>query len=291
MLNWIKRHRLWAAIIVASLILAAFVVTSLLIPLTGEICSKDEYSGQKNCAPYNVVLAALWQIVKSSNDFGAAITALGTLAVAAFTLTLWRATDKLWRASEKALQTTERAFVFIDGFNVELTTAADAEPFVLTDLPERYQNYPELFITRFAVQPKWKNGGNTPTKRMKICIDWRGPPTGLLDYEYRTNPVAFFIAPKAVEPRAIVEMPGAQALIDHGLFSRLGDEPLMLIWGRADYKDVFENQHFIEWCYRVRFDRHDGKKLRVSFIQWNEHNQSDEELPNHGRYSLLPPPL
>ena len=112
---------------------------------------------------------------------------------------------------------------------------------------------------------------------MKICIDWRGPPTGALTYQFRSEPVGLFLAPKATEHGAFVEMPGGQRIIDYALFSHLGVEPMMLIWGRADYEDVFGKSRFVEWCYRVRFDRHDGKELRASFIQWGEYNRSDED--------------
>jgi hypothetical protein len=113
-------------------------------------------------------------------------TALFTLAIAIFTLTLKLSTDKLWDAgerqidlidnifkkqsidmvaflfvadtsakaaeksaqiAEKALTEIERAFVFIDGFNTELF----ADP--NNSLDVRY----------FAIQPLWKNAGNTQT--------------------------------------------------------------------------------------------------------------------------------
>jgi hypothetical protein len=73
-----------------------------------------------------------------------------------------------------ALETTERAFVYLDGFNVELTTAVDGK-IDLAFLPEWYRSDPGLYITRFAVSPRWKNGGNTPTRNMTIQVNWRGP--------------------------------------------------------------------------------------------------------------------
>ncbi len=56
----------------------------------------------------------------------------------------------------------------------------------------------------------------------------------------------------------------------------IGVEPLIFIWGRADYEDIFKRKHFAEWCRRLRFDRHDGKTLHASFIQWGEYNRTDE---------------
>jgi hypothetical protein len=78
-----------------------------------------------------------------------------------------------------------------------------------------------------------------------------------------------------VEHSAVIEMPPAGAIVDWSWSSR-GDEPLILIWGRADYDDVFGKHHFVEWCYRLRFERHKGERMSAGFIQWGEHNRSDE---------------
>jgi hypothetical protein len=185
-------------------------------------------------------------------------------------------TRRLWEASKEALQVTERAFVFLDGFNVELTTALDGDEVDYESLPERYRSDPGIFITRFAAQPRWKNGGNTPTKQLTIQVDWRGP-TGPIppEYVYREQPNVFFLAPKAVEPSAYIEMPGAQALINWAN-NPIGDSPMMWIWGRADYRDIFEKPHFVEWCYQLRLSRPvHNERLSAAFIQWGDYNRSD----------------
>jgi hypothetical protein len=50
----------------------------------------------------------------------------------------------------------------------------------------------------------------------------------------------------------------------------------LFVWGRADYEDVFGKKHFTQWCYQFRPERHDGKNLRVSLIQWGPYNGTDE---------------
>jgi hypothetical protein len=217
------------------------------------------------------------RLIDRHNGFFAAIAAA---IVAAFTFTLWRSTDRLWKAGKEALEVTERAFVYLDGFNYELTTALDSkiEP---EKLPERYRATPELYITRFAVQPRWRNGGNTPVENMTIRVDWRGPPAHIPpDYVYKDQPEPFFLAPKAVEPSTFIEIPEVQVLVDYGMVpvvweNYLVGDPWVFIWGRADYNDIFKRPHFVEWSYQVRFDRHDGKNLRVSFIQTGGHNRTD----------------
>jgi hypothetical protein len=186
----------------------------------------------------------------------------------------------LWRTvtdGNKQHVVVNRAFVLLDGFNVELTTAADFKSVDIDKLPERYKSDPSLYITRFAVSPRWRNSGNTPTRKMTYQVNWRGPPGPIPpDYVYSNPPEPFFLAHKAVEPSALVEIPRAPILIDWAL-RRIGEEPGVYIWGRADYEDIFGESHFVQWCRQLRFERHDGEKLRAGFIQWGEYNRSDED--------------
>lgn len=199
-----------------------------------------------------------------------------TFALVIATILLWLSTERLWKAGKEALEATERAFVFLDGFTPELTTGADLEGEHVDGIPEHYRFDPGLYISRFAVLPRWKNGGNTPTRKMTFQVNWRTPPIDIPpDYVYRRPAEPFFLAPKAAEASSVVDMPGVSILVDWS-FRPTGEEPLVLIWGRADYEDVFGRSHFVEWCYRLRFERHDRKAMRAHFIQWGDHNRSDD---------------
>jgi hypothetical protein len=201
-----------------------------------------------------------------------------TLVLTIFNVLLWRETRRIATGADIALKTAERAFVFLDGFDVEITTAADSKVVEIELLPNRYRSRPDLFLTRFAIFPRWKNGGNTPTKSLKIQINWGGP-TGHVppDYIYARPPTPFFLAPKAAEISAEIEIPPAASLINWGM-SPIGEEPHIWIWGRADYEDVFGRPHFTEWCRRLRFDNHRGERLRAQFIQWGDYNRTDEDI-------------
>ena len=118
-------------------------------------------------------------------EYRDAVTALATVFIALFTLTLWLATDKLWRSGQATFEAAERAFVFLDGFDTELSTGEDANG--SSSLPKRYNEHPELYITRFAVLPRWKNGGNTPTKGMTVHVNWSGPGV-TPDFKYQGTP-------------------------------------------------------------------------------------------------------
>jgi hypothetical protein len=205
------------------------------------------------------------------------VAAVAGCIVALFTFTLWRSTEKLWKAGQASLEATERAFVYIDGFNVELTTLADSPSI---SIPESLENVDKgLYVTRFALQPRWKNGGNTPTRNMKLQVHCRGPGGSLaadFAYDYPEATTPFFVAPHAVESSEVIEISGINDLIKNGTAGAVGAAPVMFVYGRADYEDVFGKSHYIQWCYRIRPDRHDGKKLRVSLIQSGSYNHSDE---------------
>jgi hypothetical protein len=115
-----------------------------------------------------------------------------------------------------------------------------------------------------------------PTRKLTIQINWRGPAGPIPpDYIYKDKK-PFFLAPHAVEPSEFIEMPGVQVVIDYAITS-LGAEPMIFIWGRADYEDIFEQPHFTEWYYQLRLERHKGKEMGANFIQWGDYNRTDEE--------------
>jgi hypothetical protein len=227
------------------------------------------------------LLASDLHVIGSSLEpYSAFITAIATIFIAWFTLSLRQSTDKLWNAGERQLTKTQRAFVHIDGFDFEISTKATGKqpPEFFEGEPEWHRSQPELVITRFALQPRWKNSGTTPTKNMTIQVDWRGPEhVPPSEYGYRNDRAPFFLAPMAVEPSEVIEVPTASAIVNWSWFP-IHPPPLILIWGRADYEDVFGGTHFVEWCYRLRLSRPvHGKTMSAGTTQWGEYNRSDED--------------
>jgi hypothetical protein len=204
-----------------------------------------------------------------------------TLVLALSTIGLWIETGRLAREGNRQHAASNRAFVFIDGFTPELTTAAEIDPSGHQYVPDLYKKDLGLYLTRLALLPRWKNSGNTHTRNMKIQVASKlfyDPSNPDLipepDYEYNTLAAPFFLAPGATELSDAIEMTGAGVLIDWS-FNPVGKGPIFLIWGRAEYEDVFGDNHFIEWCYKLRLERHDRRQLRAGVIQWGDHNRSD----------------
>jgi hypothetical protein len=81
---------------------AIFVVGFIaLIPAHGEICKESQKTGEEACISYRLVPFLVIEIGKILDALGVAITALATIAIAWFTLTLRRSTDRLWDAGNE----------------------------------------------------------------------------------------------------------------------------------------------------------------------------------------------
>src|SRR5262249_15837506 len=111
------------------------------------------------------------------NENAPAIGALATIAIAAFTWTLWRATDKLWQAGEKqiavAQKTAEAATESADAAYLSAKAALRAEqahvfPIIENEnIVEMVQSWgrsgnPAREIKRIRVSYRLKNLGKTP---------------------------------------------------------------------------------------------------------------------------------
>ncbi len=93
-------------------------IESSLIPAHADICSKNEYTGNKECATYHITLVALWHFGRLLEDHAGAITAIATVLIGYFTYTLYQATDQLKtlaKQQEKSTRIHERAYLFGGG--------------------------------------------------------------------------------------------------------------------------------------------------------------------------------
>lgn len=185
-----------------------------------------------------------------------------------------------------------RAFVSLETIDTEITTAADVRDQSMPPLPLGTDK--GLYVAYLAIQPKWKNSGTTATRNMEVQINLRGltgPLSPDFGYPY-DHPMhtkqPLFLGPKSAEPSEAIQInPNfARQIINNG-DPHSAEPPMMFIWGRADYADVFGENHFIEWCYRVRFERHVGERVRAYFIQWGEYNRTDQDNPPQQRGLLV----
>jgi len=165
MLAFFSNRNAIAGIAVIFLLFAIAIAISLYFPY-GEYCSKDEYTNAKECASYHIALVFFFRFIKSSNDYGVAITALATLAVAVFTGTLWWAAagqydllkDQIQLAREE-FTATHRPKIIVHGMDVKL--AGDGE---FRHVNFRYVNAgdTDAFVTLIASHILWTKYSMVP---------------------------------------------------------------------------------------------------------------------------------
>ena len=207
---------------------------SFLTPYSGEICLKDEYTGQKDCATYHVALVWLWQVGKTFGDFGIAITAIATVAIAGFTWTLWKASERQASLSREALIADQRAFIFATELKNEGTPFQGAYHWVF--------------------RPIWHNSGDTPTKNLRIYTECtlRNSPLQLgFDFTRTTSkPGVGLIPPKSTKIGGV----GTQAPITPSdIIDIQNSRKFLYVWGWATYRDVFPEtpQHITRFCWKI----------------------------------------
>jgi hypothetical protein len=274
------------------------------IPSAAQYCEYNPYTEHEKCAVYQIPVVVVRYIGWFLDAVSSALTAIATVAIGAFTYTLYKATtglkdstDKLWDAGERQIKvagdaavaaekaagaaqrsaeiannsliTTERAFVFLD----------DIDPAPVFGLRGSGNNNTE--IQQFPIRPRWRNSGNTPTRNMAVIVNWtysEGDLPGGFTYAYGENdePSPMFLGPQATEWSEAVHIPGNVAT------DALKGKGHIFIWGRVEYHDIFDDTplHFTEWCYRVLFVRTQPHPL-PQFVAFGPYNGSDEDSRQH----------
>ncbi len=97
----------WHKVAFIALVVAALLfVGSFLFPAQYQLCTPNEYTHVKECAQHYLgPYVILWvvNVIDAHNGF---VTALGTLAIAIFTLTLYRATTAQGRLTQRSIDLT-----------------------------------------------------------------------------------------------------------------------------------------------------------------------------------------
>jgi hypothetical protein len=181
-----------------------------------------------------------------------------------------KATEELAKTARDALITTERPFVFLNDL-----IPAD---FVLTPRGGGVE------MLSLGLKPHWGNNGNTPTRDMKIQVNWKDCPNAALPadffYDYTDGPAPMFLGPKAFEWSEAIKISGPVAT------NALYERSYIFVWGRADYKDIFDatTPHFTKWCYRLVFHWDRGKPFLkppdIQPVAFGTYNGSDEDSRN-----------
>lgn len=83
----LRERVLWSVVAVLGIILFLYC-----IPATPSVCEPPDKDGKEHCTPYRIPAFLFIESTKTLNDYGAAITAMATVAIAWFTIQLSRST-------------------------------------------------------------------------------------------------------------------------------------------------------------------------------------------------------
>jgi hypothetical protein len=196
----------------------------------GQICEYNQATEHEECTTYSLVPFLLIQVGKPLNDYGVAITALATVAIGFFTLTLKLSTDKLWEAGEKQRQLYEetaqrqlRAYVFVSGARIVHG---------ITD-----NNILEVYV-------EIKNSGQTPAYKMMavngLHFDTYPPPQPLTltvpDQNYSSLRTRMDLGPG---DKTFTDMRAGRLLTPVEKDSLIAGTRAVWVYGEIRYRDAF----------------------------------------------------
>ena len=244
-----------------------------------EVCRVSK-EGVKECEKYGLLRFALHEIGAVLNSYDGLITAIATMFIAWFTLSLRRSTDKLWDAGERqtsiarqAMIAGERAFVFATGI----------APFWEFDAGTGNYNW------RF--RPTWKNSGDTPTRRMTMhseCVLRDTPLPSGFDFNYITTQIGTALIPPNTETGGgLAPLYPRPAITPQDILDAQTGRKFLYFWGWARYFDVFPDtpQHITRFCWQV-FPIGDAfsydpkatiQNLTFPHVHYTEGNCADDE--------------
>jgi hypothetical protein len=167
------------------------------------------------------------------------ISALATVVIAAFTITLWVATSRQAELTREALIANKRAFVYatniFQAFDQDKTTG--------------------LYNWRF--RPILRNSGDTPTKDMTMFVTCEVRNSEIpIGYPFTHNlqqVARGTIAPRIDLHGGVAPLPPAAAITPQDIIDAQAGRKFIYVWGWIKYSDVFPKtpQHITRYCWRV----------------------------------------
>lgn len=268
MLTLEKRHR-WRLLATLFVVLIAL---SLLLPFPEEICSKNEYTNEKECTRYHFVAVALWHFIKILDASSVALTAIATVLLAYITYGLVAGA----REQTKTTQVQLRAFVFASGLN---------------EFPETGPNHGEVY---WRLRPVWTNSGATPTRGMKLFTDCEirlSPLPSGFNFDRPAHPAGSgLLGPNYSNMGGAAPIPQQPAISPNDLVDVQRGVKFIYVWGWVRYRDVFPGteEHITRFCWSVSTignplncvagaRPNHPRRLTFTFTHHNEGNCADEE--------------
>jgi hypothetical protein len=169
-------------------------------------------------------LGVIGSFITSNN-----ISALATVVIAAFTITLWVATSRQAELTREALIANKRAFVYATNIFSAFS----------------YDNTNKMYNWRF--RPVLRNNGDTPTKNLTMFVtcEVRNSeiPIGY-PFTHDSQQVAHgTIGPRFELYGGLTPPPQAAAITPQDIIDAQAERKFIYVWGWVKYYDVFPRHH------------------------------------------------
>jgi hypothetical protein len=215
------------------------------------------------CKPFNILFieAAGVDVAKHPNEAAAGVTALATIAIAWFTLTLKRSTDRLWNITKAAAdrqaahtQTIERAYI-------------DAEPRGVT--PFQRGGHADGHVA-------FRNVGHVPARNVKWFIR--------IGYDMNVERTQFesrdFTGDNVILPGTETEQWGRDPIAQAEFDGLKGNRGFIYVWGRIEYSDGFADElRSTTFCHRYEGR---GFKALSETNFWIDYRDGGAVFHHHG---------
>lgn len=209
-----KGRRKWWLMAAIFLLIAT---ASLLVPFYAEICEKNTYTGNKECAAYQITVFFILYIEQVLEAHAGAITGVATTLLAVIT---WRLVT-LGREQSLTTRRQLRAYIGIEGFQAH------------------------LHGNEISVGVTLKNFGQTPGYNFQTWTDARIGNPGEEVFGQRGQPVQTSIIGPGTGFSAPSERRPAPKAIRDEIEKR---QKVIFAWGEATYCDAFGTN----WIFRFR---------------------------------------
>jgi hypothetical protein len=213
------------------ILVVVFVFLESTFSSTFQQCIAAHEAGTANDHPsvFGITVDAYFRCTGSFvKSYEAAIGALGTIIIAAFTATLWIATSRQAELTREAFIADKRAFVFASGIS----------PF--------YEPDPATSHFNWRIAPTWQNSGDTPTRALRIytdCVFSNAPIPPTFDFNYvdpNSRPgMGNMLGPKMVSIGGQApHLPHQTALTPQDILDIQNGRKFFYLWGWARYFDT-----------------------------------------------------
>ncbi len=190
------------------------------------------------------------------------VTALATVMIAAFTLTLWLSTRALWQAGERQLKLIE-AFAGRQASDTRLLQRAylSVEPVGIV----RMIRPTDRAVAHIGIE----NVGNLPARNVSWIIRFRiDAAGGLTDFPINRAEAE---GNNVVTPGTTMIQGSGPIATPPGTFHPLGvPSPFLYVWGAVFYDDGFGETRTTRFCHRYNTIGWNGEELPSTFARYHQ---------------------